>query len=39
MSSGGDRFMGGKETVEEENSRILFNGLSLVVTIVCNGQR
>lgn len=39
MSSGGDRFMGGKEMVEEENGRILFNVLSLVLIIMCNGQR
>lgn len=31
MSSGGDRFMGGKETAEGENGRILFNELSLVL--------
>lgn len=39
MSSGGDRFMGGEEMVEEENSRILFNELSLVLIIMCNGQK
>lgn len=38
MSSGGDRFTGGKEMVEEENGTILFNQLSLVPIIMFNGQ-
>lgn len=39
MSSEGDRFMAGKEMVEEENGRILFNELSLLWIIISTGQR
>lgn len=38
MSSGGDRFMGGKELAEED-STILFNELSLGLIIMYNGQQ
>lgn len=38
MSSGGDRFMAGKEMAEGENGTILFNELSLVLILTRNGQ-